>query len=113
MDLKAILLHSKSHNEGHFEIVVPLSRYRKILSDFHALKSINLDTYFDFYIDNYKYYTLNIDNNFYKVIVDRTIKEEKGKCSQCNCTKKRWINSKTGVCYYNEMIQNDYTTKIK
>lgn len=115
MDLKGIFLHNASRVvEGHFVVVVPKSRFRKILADYWALKSISIEGALDNYAENYKsYYLSNLNgrNNTYKIVKSKEV-EKKGSCEGCNCTKKRWINPRTGVCYYNEMISKDYTTKI-
>lgn len=114
MDLKDILLHNAEHNDAHMVITVPLSRFRKILSDYKISKGIYIEGALENYIINYKDFTLfklNGKDNSYRVIKSGE-KEERGKCVDCNCTKDRWINPRTGKCYYQEMIENNYTTKI-
>jgi hypothetical protein len=114
MDLKGILLHNAEREGGHYYIEVPKSRFRKILSDYWALLSIEIEGALDNYAENYKSYylsNLNGKTNSYKIIKTKEV-EKKGSCEECNCSKKRWINPRTGICYYNEMISKDYTTKI-
>jgi len=114
MDLKGIFLHNAEREGGHYVISVPKSRFRKILADYWALKSIEIEGALDNYAENYKSYylhNLNGKTNSYKIVKTKEI-EKKGSCEGCNCTKKRWINPRTGICYYNEMISKDYTTKI-
>ncbi len=114
LDLKDLLLHNAEHDYGHFVVNVPKSRFRKILSDYWALKAIEIEGALDNYAENYKSYylsNLNGKHNSYK-IVKTNEEEKKGKCDNCNCDRKRWINPRTGNCYYNEMIENNYTTKI-
>jgi hypothetical protein len=121
-DLKSILIHNKENKEGYFYCLVPPSRFRKILSDYWALKSIEIEGALDNYAQNYRSFVLyNLDKqsdkelgnqNSYLIVKDKSLEETKGKCSECDCNKKRWINPKTGVCYYKEAIKENYLTKI-
>lgn len=116
LDLKSILLYSKNLINKKIICMVPNSRYLKILSDYWALNAINVEGSLENYAQNYKYYYLtDLDNtgNAFKILRVKS-KEQFSKCSNCDCgRKKRWINPQTQVCYYKEMVQNNYTTKIK
>lgn len=114
LDLKAILLHSRDNKNKLVCIKVPYSRYLKILSDYWALLSISVEGLLETYANKYKYYVLsNLDGNGnkYKILRIKT-DEVRSKCNDCNCNRKRWLNPSTGVCYYKEMINENYTTKI-
>lgn len=116
LDLKSILLFSRNLKDKKIICKVPYSRYLKILSDYWALNAINVEGSLENYASNYLYYYLtDLDEtgNAFKILRIKT-KEEFSKCTNCDCKqKKRWINPQTKVCYYKEMIQNNYTTKIK
>lgn len=112
--LKDLLLYSLRHINEKVIVKVPLSRYLKILSDYWSMNGIYVEGALENY-SKYKFYILSdLDNNgnVFK-IVQMKKEAEKGNCSNCNCTKKRYINPTTNNCYYNEMITNNYTTKIK
>ena len=114
MDYKAILLHNATHEDTHVVITVPFTRYKKILTDYKTERAIFVEAAIENYVERYKSYILsqlNGKTNSYKIVKSKEV-EVKGKCEGCNCDKKRWINSRTGVCYYQEMITKDYTTKI-
>lgn len=115
-DLKAILLDSKTRINSRIVCKVPNSRYAAILSSYWAMYAINVDGAMENYLENTSYFKLiDLDNNgnVYKIVRMRKVTELKAKCSNCDCGSKRWINNKTGSCYYKEMITNNYTTKIK
>ncbi len=115
MDYKAILLHNAEHEDTHVTISVPLSRYRSILTAYKTERAIFIEGAIENYIEKYKSYILselNGKNNSYKIIKSGE-DDVKGKCPDCKCAKKRYMNPRSGVCYYNEMITKDYTTKIK
>jgi len=115
--LKDILLYSRSHYNEKVLVKVPRSRFLKILSDYWAINAINIEDGLEVY-SKYKSYILsNLDDNgnIFKILrlSDKLELEVKGKCDNCNCGGKRWIDKKTGNCYYNKMINENYTTKIK
>lgn len=113
-DLKSILLHSLQNKNQKVICKVSHSRYMKILSDYWSLNGIMVDGAKENY-ENYRFYYLtDLDNNgnAYKIVKVKT-EEFKGKCSGCKCKDKRWINPITKICYYNQMINNNYLTKIK
>jgi hypothetical protein len=115
MDYKAILLHNAEHEDTHVIINVPFTRYKKILTDYKTERAIFVEGAIENYIEKYKSYILSElrgKNNSYKIVKTKEV-EIKGKCEGCKCEKNRWINPRTGVCYYEEMINKDYTTKIK
>lgn len=115
MDLKSILIHNSEHEEGYFYIRVPPSRFRKILNDYWASKAIEVEGALDNYAQNYRsymLYNLRGKKNNYLIIKDKQVEEVKGKCSECNCEKRRWINPETGVCYYKEALKENYLTVI-
>lgn len=113
-DLKAIMLHSRDSKDKLVLIKVPHSRYLKILSDYWALRSINVEGLIDLYADKYTYYVLTgLDDNGNKYKIQRNVaRDYKGKCEGCDCHKSRYINPLTKICYYKEMISENYTTKI-
>ena len=118
-NLKDILLYSLNFNNIEVTIKVPPSRFRKILSDYYTRNGITIDGMIDRYAEMYAFYKLSeLDNNgnIFKIVKEREAKEYYGRCQNCTCTnvkRKRWVDSETGQCYYNEMIQNNYTTKIQ
>lgn len=115
LDLKAILLHSKKHKNERVIVKVSTSRFLSIAKAYYAMCAINIEGKFENYAgkySNYKLSGLDSNNNVYKVVRIKS-SEIQGKCLDCNCKmKKRWINPVTSVCYYKEMINKDYTTKI-
>lgn len=115
-DLKAILLHSRDTKNKLVIIEVPTSRYLKILSDYWALNAINVEGLLETYAERYDFYVLkNLDknDNKYKILRKHNIRDIKGKCNECDCSHKRFINPNSGICYYREMHRDNYTTKIK
>ncbi len=116
LDLKAILLDSRTRVGAKVVCKVPSSRYIKILTDYWALNSIYVEGAKENYAENTKWYILSgldPNGNKYKIVRQRGQKEAKGKCNMCDCEKGRLINPSSGTCYYKEMINNNYTTKIK
>lgn len=122
--LKDILIQSRDNNNQEYYIKVAPSRFRKILSDIRSLNGLAVDEFFEEKVKYYDYVTItssdlkDVNNNSFLIIKDRSKLEHYGKCSQCSCkeerkTKGRWVNGETGVCYYKEMIANNYTTKLK
>lgn len=114
-NLKDILIHSKANRNFHGKITVQPSRFRKILSDYYSLNAIQVEGILDNYATYYDYYTLkDLDKhgNTYRIYKDQDVREVKSRCTDCNCGKRRFINPDTGVCYYREAIENNYTTKI-
>jgi len=114
MDLKEILLHNAEHEDTDVVINVPFTRFKKILSDYKTSRGIYIEGAIENYAENYKSFVLsqlNGKNNTYKIVKTKEA-EVQGKCNGCNCTKRRWINPRTGVCYYQEMITKNYTTVI-
>lgn len=114
-NLKDILLHSRDTKDIFIEIKVPPSRFKKIISDYYTINGISIDGMLENYSKEYDYYTLtklDNNNNIYRIIKDHQVDEHKMKCAHCNCGRKRFINPITNDCYYHEMINKDYTTKI-
>jgi hypothetical protein len=113
-NLKDILLHSRNNKDVTIEMIVPPSRYAKILSDYWTRYAINVDG-LDLLYRQYDYYILtdlDSNRNAYKIIKDRKVKEEKSKCANCDCKFQRFINPETNVCYYKEAISKNYLVKI-
>ncbi len=50
--------------------------------------------------------------NSYKIVKTNEA-EKKGQCEGCTCMRKRWLNPRSGRCYYREAIENNYLTKMK
>jgi hypothetical protein len=114
MDLKEIIQHNYLHSDTHIEIRVPFSRFRLIYTSYQALRGLNVDEIVEAQLKAHKDYTLYSikgRTNSYKIIKTNEA-QVIGKCKECNCNRKRYINSKTGDCYYNESIKNNYTTKL-
>lgn len=126
--LKELIQHSNINKNFHGIIIVTKSRFRKILSDYYSLHAIEVEGSLDNNVDQYRDFILteldtidkderkhnnHVDRgNSYKV-VRSNIPEKKGNCLNCTCKKRRWLNPETGDCYYNEMIKDNYTTKLK
>jgi hypothetical protein len=115
--LKDLIQHSNHNKNFHAIVKVTGSRFRKIISDYFSLNGIGIEGLLDNYSAYYSFVILtDLDNegrgNSYKVM-KTNIKEERGKCNNCDCNKKRWLNPETGSCYYKEMIAHNYTTKLK
>lgn len=114
-NLKEILQHSKANRNVDAIIYVYPSRYRKIISDYYSLNAVQVEGIIDNYAMNTDFYLLSLldaNNNTYKIVKDKVIKEVKGKCNNCSCGRKRMINPDTNICYYREAVENNYTTKI-
>lgn len=113
-NLKDILLHSRDNKDQFIELILPPSRYMKILNDYWVKNGINVDGLDNLY-KMYDYYVLSeLDNNgnSYKIIKDRNVKEEKSRCASCNCSISRFINPDTKICYYKEAVSTNYLVKI-
>lgn len=115
-NLKDILLYSLNYKNLEVSINVYPSRFRKILSDYYTYNGITIEGLIDRYSKDYDFYILsNLDknNNTFKIIKVNEDAEFYGKCENCKCNKKRWVDKETSQCFYKEMITNNYTTKIK
>lgn len=116
-DYKAILLDSKTRKNARVVCKVPTSRYAAILKSYYTINGIYIDKEIeDYRIKNTPYFILSVEDgnsNRYKILKQDKKEEPFGKCKECNCGNKRAINGNSGLCYYKEMINNDYLTKIK
>lgn len=116
LDYKAILLDSKTRKNARVVCKVPTSRYAAILKSYYTINGIYIDKEIeDYRIKNTSYYIISVDDgnsNRYKILKQDKKEEVFGKCKECNCGTRRMIG-KSGLCYYKEMINNDYLTKIK
>jgi len=117
--LKDIILHSRANTNKEIIITVQLSRFRKILSDIRCLNGLYVDGFIDRVCKEYDFFSFysndigDKNNNLYTIIKDYSVDEQQGRCKGCTCGEdERWINSKTGMCFYMEDITNNYTTKI-
>lgn len=122
-DLKSIILHSLYNKKTIMYLNVSPSRFKKILSDYRALNALDSDD-LDEICKKYDYFTLRSrdlhdeNENEYFILKDRSYNEFRGKCINCNCEgqqidkKERWINGITKLCFYKEMLNNNYTTKV-
>lgn len=116
--MKSILQHNEQNCKGHYELVVPPSRYRKIFSDYLAMTANTVEGLLDTCM-KYTFFILilpkeeDVDINNYKIIKGNPLDEHQGKCENCTCgMKKRWINKAEGKCYYRIAIESNYLTKI-
>jgi hypothetical protein len=114
---KAILLDSKSRKNAKVVCKVPLSRYASILRNYYTINGVYIYKEIeDYQIKNTPYFILSVDDgneNRYKIMKNAKMEESEGHCKDCDCSNKRMINGKTGLCYYKEMINDSYLTKIK
>lgn len=121
IDLKTILLDSLTKSNEFTVLKIPLSRYRMILSQYFTLKMINVEGLIDKYTNYYDYYVISNlkelrkdkinDGNTYKIIVDRSIEEVKGRCIKCE--KKRILNSEKECYVCISTTNGSYTQPIK
>lgn len=118
-NLKDILLHSKNNKDTEVECTVQPSRFRSILAQVKSFNGNADEEYIDMLNNRYSYFKFNSieigdsNNNTYTIIKDLTVNEKKRKCSECDCGNKRFVNEKTGICFYKELTTTNYTTKIK
>lgn len=114
MDLKQILQHNYKNNNVHLLIKVPPSRFRLIITSYRSLCGLDVDEITEARIkgcNDFTLFKIKGKTNTYKIV--KTNEEEiKSKCPTCTCGRTRWINPKTGDCYFHEMIKTNYTTKL-
>jgi len=112
------MIHSRTNKDTDNVIFVQPSRFAKILSDIRILNGVYVEGFVERMVRDYNYFHFTSkdiqdkNNNDYHVVKNFEIKDTFGKCSDCDCGRKRFINGNTGVCFYREDTTNNYTTKI-
>ena len=112
------MTHSRTVQSKDVTIKVPPSRFKKILSDIRTLQGLSVEGFIERVCKDYNWFSFyssdikDKNGNHYTIIKDLSVPEVYGSCNGCNCNGKRWINSKTGICYYREDIETNFTTKI-
>lgn len=111
------MIHSRNNENLTVTIYVQPSRFKKILSDIRSLNGLYVENFIENVCKEFNYFSfyssdIKDNNNNHYTIIKKDYNEVFGKCSECDCNRKRWINSKTGICFYKEDINNNYTTKI-
>jgi len=116
--LKDLILHSRYNHNSDAVVYVQPSRFESILRGIRDLNSLYVEGFVERMCEEYDYFTFvssdigDKNNNMYTIVKTYTVKDEIGRCKDCNCMDGRSINGKTGVCFYKEHITNNYTTKI-
>jgi hypothetical protein len=110
VDYKDILLLDQTIRDTEVTALLPLSRYRIVLSGYLARYSIHLE--YESLIEKYSRYVIekiNDRGNVYLINRDDSFQEPVGRCS---CGRKNRVLSPAGECYYCYRTKNNYTTKI-
>lgn len=110
LDLKDVLLYSKTRVEASILIKVPYSRYKVIMFNYLTMNGI---FGFEDKADTTDYFILSkLDDsgNVFKVLKTCTEREENIKGDKCECGRNK--PPTRAKCYYCSRIETDYTTEI-
>lgn len=114
------MIHSRNNKDVDLLIRVQPSRFRKILSDIRSLNALEVDGFIDRMCRDYNYFTFvskdihDKNNNRYTVVKDYEKEDAQYKCHGCDCEQQdgRFVNAETGICFYKEYMNYNYTTTI-
>lgn len=112
LDLKDVLLYSKTVVNQCIVSNIPYSRYRVILSNYCALNGLDLEDKAAL-TDYYTLSDLDASGNFFKFIKTCTKMEEASRTELCGCNPTRRKTIGHEKCYYCQRIEKDYTTPLK
>lgn len=111
VDYKDILLLDQTIRDTEVTALLPLSRYRIVLSGYLARYALHLQE--ESLVEKYNRYIIKEISDRNNVFIINRNDEFQEPVGRCSCGRKNRVLSPSGECYYCYRIKNNYTTKIR